>query len=172
VQGFWLYTPGGPCFQGFDQDELARTDEAAVARRHRTEGVRYAREHLGDVPAAAGVRLLRTWGFWATRQQTSLESLEGRPLDWVRAGTVMYWVLLVPAGVGAVVLWRRGRRAALWPLAATAVAVCVTTAVTYGNQRFRVGAEPALLVLAATGLTATFGRIRARATRPATPEPA
>jgi hypothetical protein len=61
--------------------------------------------------------------------------------------------------VGLASLWRRGRRGALWPLAATALAVCATTVVTYGNQRFRIGAEPALLVLAATGLVAAFGRV-------------
>ncbi len=164
LKGFWLYTPSGPCFEGFDQADLARTNEAVVARHHRSEGVRYARRHLGDVPAVVGVRLLRTWGFWAPRQQTDLESLEGRPLRWVRAGTVMYWALLAFAVVGVATLLRRGRgrRAALWPLAATALAVCVTTAVTYGNQRFRAGAEPALLILAAAGLVSAFGRIMSR----------
>jgi 4-amino-4-deoxy-L-arabinose transferase-like glycosyltransferase len=169
LKGFWLFTPDGPCFQGFDQAELGRTNEAVVARRHRTEGVDYARDHTADVPSVVWVRLLRTWGFWAPRQQTELESLEGRPLNWLRAGTVMYWALLVLAVVGVVAVWRR-RRGLLWPLAATALAVCATTVVTYGNQRFRIGAEPALLVLAATGAVATFGRILGRTADKDTPE--
>jgi 4-amino-4-deoxy-L-arabinose transferase-like glycosyltransferase len=169
LRGFWLYTPGGECFEGFDQVALAETNEAVVARDHRTQGQRYAREHLGDVPAVVGVRLLRTWGFWAPRQQTELESLEGRPLGWVRAGTVMYWGLLAFAVVGVAACWRRGRRAALWPLAATALAVCATTVLTYGNQRFRAAAEPALLVLAAAGLVAVVTVARQRLGAPVRP---
>jgi 4-amino-4-deoxy-L-arabinose transferase-like glycosyltransferase len=160
--GFWLYTPGGECFEGFDQAALDRSDEAAVARHHRSAGLRYARQHAGRLPAVVAVRELRTWGLWDPVDQTALESLEGRPLGWQRAGTVMYWVLAVLAVAGLVVLVRRRRR--VWPLVAGAVAVVVTTAVTYGNQRFRVAAEPALLVLAAVALVTAAGRLGARRT--------
>ena len=148
--GFWLYTDGGECFDGFSQDELAADDEAAVARRHRDQGIRYARDHAGDLPRVAVVRVLRTWGAWSPWDQTELESLEGRPLGWQRAGTVAGWLLLALATAGLVVAGRRGLRR--WPLLMTVVAVTVTTALTYGNQRFRAGAEPALLVLAAIAL--------------------
>jgi len=50
----------------------------------------------------------------------------------------------------------RRRRRLLWPLAATAVTVTIVAATTYGQQRFRIAAEPALLVLAAVAL----GRLR------------
>jgi hypothetical protein len=133
-----------------------------VARHHRSAGLRYARQHAGRLPAVVAVRELRTWGLWDPVDQTALESLEGRPLGWQRAGTVMYWVLAVLAVAGLVVLVRRRRR--VWPLVAGAVAVVVTTAVTYGNQRFRVAAEPALLVLAAVALVTAAGRLGARRT--------
>jgi hypothetical protein len=81
----------------------------------------------------------------------------------------MYWALLVFAVVGVISVWRR-RRGLLWPLAATALAVCATTVVTYGNQRFRTGAEPALLVLAATGAVSALGRILGRTADKDTPE--
>ena len=148
--GFWLYTDSGECFDGFAQDELAADDEAAVARRHRDQGIRYARDHAGDLPRVAAVRVLRTWGAWAPWDQTERESLEGRPLGWQRVGTVAGWALFALAAAGVVVAGRRGLRR--WPLLMTVVAVTVTTALTYGNQRFRAGAEPALLVLAAIAL--------------------
>jgi hypothetical protein len=44
-------------------------------------------------------------------------------------------------------------------LAAALVSVLVSTLVTYGNQRFRIGAEPAILVAAATAIVAVARRL-------------
>jgi uncharacterized membrane protein len=74
----------------------------------------------------------------------------------------MYWVLLPLAVAGAVVLVRR--RARVWPLVSTAVVVSVTTALTYGQQRFRTAAEPAIVVLAAVAVGAVLARRRSRPT--------
>jgi glucose-6-phosphate-specific signal transduction histidine kinase len=73
-------------------------------------------------------------------------------------GTVMYWALLPFAIVGAVIL--RRRRRLVWPLVATAMTVTLVAAATYGQQRFRIAAEPALLVLAAVALHAAWQRVR------------
>ena len=83
-------------------------------------------------------------------QQVSFESLEGRPRAWQMRGTLMYWVLAPLAIAGAVLL--RRRRRLLLPLVATAVTVTIVAALTYGQQRFRIAAEPAILVLAAATL--------------------
>jgi hypothetical protein len=64
----------------------------------------------------------------------------------------MYWFLAPLAVVGAVLLRRRKRLIA--PLVATAVTVTIGAALTYGQQRFRIAAEPAILVLAAVPLVA------------------
>lgn len=151
------------CFEGFD---IRRRDfdEADVAGFHRRSGVTYAREHLSRVPLVLAVRELRTWGLYAPRQQIEFESLEGRPRRWQAVGTVMYWVLLPLAVMGAVVLVRR--RARVWPLLSTAVVVSVTTALTYGQQRFRAAAEPAIVVLAAVTLAAVSRAILAARRRP------
>jgi asparagine N-glycosylation enzyme membrane subunit Stt3 len=50
----------------------------------------------------------------------------------------------------------------VWPLLATVVMVSLSTLATYGNQRFRAGAEPAVVVLAAVGLTAAVSALRRR----------
>ena len=150
------------CFEGFD---IRRRDfeEANVASSHRGDGITYAREQLSRAPLVVAVRELRTWGLYAPRQQIDFESLEGRPKRWQAVGTVMYWVLLPLAVVGAVLLLRR--RARVWPLLSSAVVVVLTTALTYGQQRFRIADEPSLIVLAAVSVAAVAGRRRHRPTK-------
>ncbi|HTD50353.1 MAG TPA: glycosyltransferase family 39 protein [Acidimicrobiia bacterium] len=137
------------CFQGFDIRD-PHFDEAKAASADTRAGLSYARHHLGSVPNVAVVRVLRTWGLYAPRQQVNFESLEGRPRNWQMRGTIMFW-LLAPFAIAGGVIVRRRRRM-LWPLVATAVTVTVVAAVTYGQQRFRIAAEPAILVLAAVAV--------------------
>jgi 4-amino-4-deoxy-L-arabinose transferase-like glycosyltransferase len=152
------------CFEGFDIRRRG-FDETEVANTHRSNGIRYARDHLSRVPLVVAVRELRTWGLYAPRQQIEFESLEGRPRRWQGVGTVMYWVLLPLAVVGVFVLVRR--RVRVWPLLSTAVVVVITTALTYGQQRFRSAAEPAIVVLAAVTVAAVITRRAALGHEPA-----
>jgi 4-amino-4-deoxy-L-arabinose transferase-like glycosyltransferase len=145
------------CFEGFDISD-PDFDEADASRTHLRDGASYARHHLGSLPKVAAVRVLRTWGLYSPEQQVSFESLEGRPRAWQMRGTVMYWVLAPLVVWGAVLLRRRHRVIA--PLVATAVTVTIGAALTYGQQRFRVAAEPAILVLAAVPLVALLQAAR------------
>ena len=147
------------CFGGFNISD-PHFDEAKASNADTRAGASYALHHIGSLPKVATVRVLRTWGLYAPRQQVDFESLEGRPRAWQLRGTVMYWILLPCAIAGAVLL--RRRRQLLWPLAATAVTVTLVAASTYGQQRFRIAAEPALLVLAAVTLVAAGRRLRTR----------
>jgi hypothetical protein len=147
------------CFEGFDIAD-PHFDEAQAARTHTRAGLSYARHHLSALPKVAVVRVLRTWGAYAPRQQIDFESLEGRPRAWQLRGTLMYWVL-VPFAVAGAILLRRRRRF-LWPLGATALTVTLVAAATYGQQRFRIAAEPAILVLAAVAFEAVWNVWRAR----------
>ncbi len=145
------------CFAGFDIAD-PHFDEARAANADTRAGLGYARHHVGTLPKVAAVRVLRTWGLYSPSAQVSYESLEGRPRAWQLRGTFMYWVLAPLAVVGAFLL--RRRRRLLWPLAATAVTVTLVAASTYGQQRFRIAAEPAILVLAAVTLDAARRRLR------------
>lgn len=158
--GLWLYE----CFGGFD---LREQDEAEATAHHRDEGLRYISDHIGRLPAVVAIRQGRTWGVYDMRQGVLVESFEGRDLDWQTWGTRVYWLLLPVAAIGTVALVRR--RALVWPVLATVVLVVATTTVTYGNQRFRVAAEPAVVVLAATGLVAVGRRVRQVASGAGTP---
>jgi len=152
-------TQATDCFAGFDIAD-PHFDEAKAANADTRAGAGYARRHLASLPKVAAVRVLRTFGLYAPRQQVAFESLEGRPRAWQMRGTVMYWVLLLPAIAGAIML--RRRRQLLWPLAATVVTVTIVAATTYGQQRFRIAAEPAILVLAAATLVELGNVVRRR----------
>jgi hypothetical protein len=145
------------CFAGFDIED-PDFDEAEASSNLREEGLDYARAHTGRLPVVAAARWLRTWGLMRPGQQIEFETLEGRPKSWLTLGTWMYWVLLPLAVAGAVLVVRR-RTVRLWPLLSTVVLVSVTTIVTYGQQRFRVAAEPAIVVLAAVTIVAVVTRL-------------
>jgi asparagine N-glycosylation enzyme membrane subunit Stt3 len=69
--------------------------------------------------------------------------------------------LLLAVG-GAVLLWRRRARAALWVLVVSVIIVTLNTMITYGQTRFRAGAEPSLALLAAVGAVAIVRWLRGR----------
>jgi 4-amino-4-deoxy-L-arabinose transferase-like glycosyltransferase len=162
--GLWRSTfagsagqPSDECFEGFDV-RAPGFNEATAAAAHRDAGLRYAADHAGRLPVVMAARLLRTFGAFHVGQELNVESFEGRPHGWLVAGFVAYW-LLVPFAIAGVVLLFLAR-ALLWPLVATFLSVAIGTVLTYGNQRFRIAAEPALVVLAAVALVALAARAR------------
>ncbi|MCU1351056.1 MAG: hypothetical protein JWM05_265 [Acidimicrobiales bacterium] len=148
------------CFAGFPI--RAGVDEAAAAAALRSDGIRYARHHVGDLPAVAAARVGRTLGLYRFDQQTSFAGVEGRAVLWERRGTRLFQLLALLGIAGAVVLARR--REPVWPLVAPVVTVLITAAVTYGNQRFRAAAEPAIVVLAAVPIVTAAHRATRRLT--------
>lgn len=142
--------------------ENTRLDEAAQYRRYRSGGLRYARDHAGRLPRVVAVRVARTWGvFHRFRQQVFYESFEGRNLRWHTFATRVGWGVLALAAAGtAVVARRRQDRTGLRLVLAAPVLVTITSAATYGNQRFRELAEPSLAVLAAVALVGAGSRLR------------
>ena len=155
--GLWRFE----CVTDIDVTGL---DEPETADRFREVGVDYAREHLGEVPKVVTARVLRTFGLYEPKEQIDWESFEGRSARWQTIGHRMFLVL-VPFAVGGAVVLIRTRRA-VWPLVGPVVIVVVTTAISYGNQRFRILAEPGILVLAAVAAVAAatwaLGRVRPR----------
>ncbi len=105
---------GDECFEGFNGSKPG-FDEAKAAEISRRDGLHYIREHAGNLPKVGVARLLRTFGLFRPAQQTQLEALEGRPLDWERAGTGMYYVLAVAALGGFVLCCGGKRRSGRWP---------------------------------------------------------
>jgi 4-amino-4-deoxy-L-arabinose transferase-like glycosyltransferase len=126
------------------------SDEAQLSAFARKRGYRYAQRHLGWVPVVVAARVGRTWGVFRPMSELRAEELESRPFWALAAGWGFYLALLPLAALGARAFRRGG--IPLWPLLSLVVMVTVVTAATYGNQRFRMAAEPALVVFAAAAL--------------------
>ncbi len=163
--GSWRSTFGrgdaaaGECFTGFNGRE-PDFNEAIAAARARREGLDYLRDHLAQTPKVAAARVLRTFGVFRPGQQIELEALEGRPIGWERAGTWLDWILM-PLAVGGLVIGYR-RRIPIWPLIAPVIMVVISSVLTYGNQRFRIGAEPTIVIGAAIALVTLTRAARPR----------
>jgi 4-amino-4-deoxy-L-arabinose transferase-like glycosyltransferase len=125
-------------------------DESQEAVEYRRQGFDYARDHAGRVPLVATIRFARVWDLYRPLQQVQYEFLEGRSRWASRAGLLLYYPTLLLA-IGGVVLLRR-RRFTVWPFLAFAAMVSVVGLTVYGITRFRIAAEPALIVLAAVSV--------------------
>lgn len=132
-------------------------DESQNDRMHRELGLRYARDHATRVPAVVAARLGRVAGVY--RPIRSLENDAfgrwGHAEDWLML--VAFYVAVVGAVVGGVVL--RRRRITLVPFMGTFVAIAITVAASYGLVRLRVPADVALIAMAAVGLDAALARV-------------
>jgi 4-amino-4-deoxy-L-arabinose transferase-like glycosyltransferase len=114
------------------------------------EARRYVRDHLGRLPVVVAARVGRLWNLYAPRTDLNYGLLWARQKTTATVGMVMY-ALLVPFGLlGAIALWRR--RTPVFPLLAMFVLAMVVAVIAFGFSRYRLTAEPALVVLAAVGV--------------------
>jgi 4-amino-4-deoxy-L-arabinose transferase-like glycosyltransferase len=155
------YTPLIGTWACFPRNDPAWGENEAVISGHlRQRAFDYASDHAGRVPAVVGVRVLRVWDVWKPRSAAHLEaSIADRHIRAQQAAMVSLYLLVPFAAGGAVVLRRRGEplRILLIPI----VFVTLVAALSYGSTRFRVAAEPAIVVLASVGLAAAWQRMRA-----------
>jgi 4-amino-4-deoxy-L-arabinose transferase-like glycosyltransferase len=140
--GQWEYTCVPPA---------RHRNEAQEADRLRGIGLRYARDHASRLPVVLAARLGRSFELFRVRRQAKEEAFfEGRDLLVEHAGVAMYYALAILAAIGVVAL---RRRAGPWLLLlAPLVSVAFVSLTAYGFTRFRVAAEPSLVVLAAVGV--------------------
>jgi hypothetical protein len=133
---------------------------AVRSRELRAQGLEYARDHAGRVPAVLGVRVLRTFGLWQPRRLVYFA--EGRAMPGRTVAVAFAWVVLALGLAGA---WRLRRRLPDVAILLAPVALAlVTTLIAFGYPRFRYAADVSLIVFAAVLLART--RLRRS---PATP---
>lgn len=142
------------CFPpGVSNQEL---EESVFSRELRASARAHIGDHLADQPRVMAARVGRLWGVYRPADGVALDELQNRP-RYVGWGSLASVAVLVPlAVVGGVRLRRAGRPVVL--LAAMPVMVTVVAAVFYGNPRFRVPADLALVILAAVALASWRGR--------------
>jgi 4-amino-4-deoxy-L-arabinose transferase-like glycosyltransferase len=134
-----------------------RFTEAAALRVNRAHAQAYVRMHVSRVPLVVAVRVARVAGLYAPRQQRDFETIESRNAHWQFFAWWCYVAALPFMVYGLVLLVRRERRA--WIVVGALVAIVVTAAFTYGNQRWRMAVEPLLLVAAAASVDALRSRV-------------
>lgn len=128
-------------------------DESEFDREMREYAVDHTLDHLDRLPVVLAAREGRTWGFYRPFQTAELEAAwAGSPVWVLHAGTITFWVLLIPAAGGGLALRRRWQQ--LLPLLAPFAVVAVTVALTFGQPRYRAPADVGLILLAAVGLDA------------------
>lgn len=134
------------------RSEVVRTD------LERSHGLAYARDHLPRLAMTVPVRIVRGWGLWSPVALADTEAGESRNRTMQLAGWPVELCILGLASGGAFVAVRTRVRAA--PLFAVIGAATVVLAISWGNQRFRVVAEPELGVLAAIAGNSIWTRLR------------
>ncbi len=134
-----------PVFAPGDQS-VQDTEDAHTA-------LTYAEHHLSRVPLVLFAREGRTFGYWNPSQQVNFDAqFMGSWVGVTWLGMTSYWVLLVPAVAGGVIL--RRRRIAIYPLLAFVATAFFAVAPTIGDVRYRAAAEVPLVLLAAVALDA------------------
>ncbi|HEX7133499.1 MAG TPA: glycosyltransferase family 39 protein [Iamia sp.] len=154
-------TYSGPGLGGWTSDCFARhsnqtLEESVFSSRLRADARAYVGDHQTELPKVAAARVGRLWGVFRTTQGVDLDELQNRPRPVSWAGLATLAVLVPLAVAGAIRLRRTGRPVVL--LAAMPAMVTVVAALFYGNPRFRVPADLALVVLAAVAVASVGGR--------------
>ena len=145
-----------------------RGDQSVDSKIYRDRAFDYIGDHKKRAVIVAFARVGRTWSLFRPWDMVSYNKGEGRE-GWVTTlGLIAYFPLLIAAIAGWVVMRRRRRRS--WPLLVPVLIVTIASAVTYGQTRFRVPAEPTIVVLAAVAIAAVVARDwPARRKQPARP---
>ena len=128
-----------------------KLEELPLSDCRARKGRAYVTDHLGRLPLVLLARIGRVWEVYHPNQNLDYgQHLWARPRGMARVGLFMYAALVPFALVGAVLLKRR--RKPLLPLLAMFVLASLVAASAFGFTRFRLAAEPALVVLAAVGI--------------------
>jgi hypothetical protein len=159
--GYWSF----PCLAPAPDEPDQSLDEVILRKR----GIDYIKSHLGRVPVVVAVRVLRQWGLYRPDQHIQLDTYDDRQPFLSRIGLAQYYVLMVLAIGGAILLYRR--KVWVWPLLSMFVIVTFTAATSYGTTRFRTPAEVAIVVLAAVTIDWIITRWRNRSAVATTAEP-
>jgi hypothetical protein len=135
--------------------------ERELTDDYRSAAVAHVRENLDRLPLVVAARQARAWSIWDPRDLARRDADESRRYGFQVRARPIEGAFAVAGAVGLVVLLRRrGLRA--FVLVAPVLAVAVSVAVSYGNPRFNVTAQPSLAIAVAALAGYWLGRWRQR----------
>jgi peptidoglycan/LPS O-acetylase OafA/YrhL len=159
-EGDWVGYWSLACIQ--ETEHLVPEGDASVqGRGFREIAFEYAREHRDRVPYVVAARVGRTFGLYQPQEQLWLDhNVDQKEPVLGEVGLATWYAVAVFGGIGLVGLRRAGRP--VFPIVAVVVSVVLVVAVVYGNTRFRLPAELALMFPAAVSLDAGLAGARRR----------
>lgn len=131
--------------------------EEQASSRLTSAGSRYERAHPAYVLKVAGWSTLRLLNLVGPGFERYLARLEAYPRGLTTVSIYAFWLLALLATAGAFTAAARRAPAGLWGCLAMLVLSVVLIA---GATRYRAPADPFLVMLAAVGLLACWGRVR------------
>jgi hypothetical protein len=145
----------GGCNHDIGATRGGRTDirnEGDRSDLWRDDGLDYAADHAGRVPVVVAARVARTWSVYplSPRAKAQYGAFLYRRIEWLEYVSMALFAVVLALAVAALALVRR-RPFPVWLFAAPLVLVTATSALGYGETRFRQAAEVSLVVLAAVG---------------------
>jgi hypothetical protein len=157
--GYWELYCGLPQPLGSNGEPL---DESARDVVLRNRAFDYIHDHETRLlTVAIPARIGRMFAIYDPVQTIRFDILaEGRAFRISALGLVQYYPLVVFSLVGAWALRRNGRPIA--PIVTWIGLVVVTAAISFGNSRYRVSAEPSFVILGSIGLHEAWRRARAQ----------
>ena len=134
-------------------------DQSQISRIYRQRAIDYIADgHRGQFVKVVLARVGRDWGLFRPTDMAFINEAEGRPRWLTNLGMWFYYPLVAFAIAGAVILRRRQVR--IWFLAVPPIIVTAGALLSYGQTRFRVPAEPVIVVLAAVTISTLAQRRR------------
>ncbi len=157
--GYWELECGQPEPLGPNGELL---DESQRDSIRRDVALTYAKDHPARLlTVAAPLRVLRMFNIYDPVQTARFDIyVEGRDFRLSIFALVQYYLVVVAAAFGVVVAVRRRLPlfvVLLWPALVAGVAL-----IGFGNNRYRVTAEPSFIWLAAVALCALWGHLSAQ----------
>jgi 4-amino-4-deoxy-L-arabinose transferase-like glycosyltransferase len=141
-EGYWSY----PCALAAPiRHDVDESVQGAEAQKY---ALQFVRTHTSRIVPVQLARFGRTFGLFHPLQQIHLDSMiETRPYRWALVGLGMYYGM-IPLAVGGIVILRR-RRVPILPLLAVGLDVVFSTAISFGNTRYRTAFEVPLILASA-----------------------
>jgi 4-amino-4-deoxy-L-arabinose transferase-like glycosyltransferase len=137
-------------------DPAEGADESVRAKQYRSQALDDIRDHLDEYPLTVAARIGRTWSVYAPGFELDVGYAEGRPRVVSLAGMAALWLSFPLLVLGfARVPDRRVRALFGVPILITLLPMLVS----YGQMRYRIAAEPVIVVMVAIGITGLLERV-------------
>jgi 4-amino-4-deoxy-L-arabinose transferase-like glycosyltransferase len=138
--------------------DVVRVEPSQRSDRWQSDGLAYARDHPGRLPAVVAARVGRSFDLFGLDYQVDEDVRDGRPRQGSWAGIMAFWILAPLAAAGLA----RVRGVARWLLLTPVLTVAITTVVFYGGHRIRSPLEPVIVLAAAPAAVALARHLRDR----------